>query len=41
MQLEVDLLFNVYALVGPELASAFFACTTVPAPGIDLEVVYG
>lgn len=30
MQLEVGLLFHVFALVGPELASAFCTCTIVP-----------
>lgn len=38
---EVDSLFHVVALVGPEVASVFGACTTVLVPGFDPEVVHG
>ena len=41
MQLEVDLLFYVFALVRPELASEFCACTIVPALTIDPKVTHG
>lgn len=39
MQLEVGLLFHVFAVVGPELASAFCACTIVPTLGTVLDVI--
>ena len=39
MRLEDDLLFHVYALVGPELTSGF--CHTIPVLGLDPEVVHG
>lgn len=38
MQFEINLLFHVYALVGPELASGLCTRILIPAPGIDLEV---
>ena len=41
MLLEVHILFHVYILVRPELASAFCECTTVPVLAIDLEVACG
>lgn len=41
MQLEANFVFHVNALVGPQLALVFCACTTVPMPGIDPEVVRG
>ena len=41
MLLKADLLLHVYTLVGPELAEAFCACTTVPVLGSDPEVIHG
>lgn len=41
MRLEINIVFCVYALVGPDMALAFCACTTVPTPDTDLEVVCG
>lgn len=38
MQFEINLLFHVYALVGPELASGLCTRILISAPGIDLEV---
>lgn len=37
MVLEIDLLLHGYAAIGPELSSAFCACSTFPAPVTDPE----